>query len=139
MAVTEKQLANLRPKVFTSEEAKINGRKGAAASVKSRRKQKRMRETLKMLLSLPSDVREGLSRMESSCIAQVLKAEGGDLAAFLAVRDTIGEKPTDKTDITNSDRSLGGTQTAERRAMAFMQRLDNLRKARREQDKADGE
>jgi hypothetical protein len=135
MAVTEKQLANLRPKVFTSEEAQRNGRKGAAASVKARRKQKRMRETLKMLLSLPSDVREGLSRMESSCIAQVLKAEGGDLAAFLAVRDTIGEKPTDKTDITSSDNSLaGGSQSAERRAMAFMQRLDALREARKAQE-----
>lgn len=135
MAVTEKQLANLRPKVFTSEEAQRNGRKGAAASVKARRKQKRMRETLKVLLSLPSDMREGMSRMESSCIAQVLKAEGGDLAAFLAVRDTIGEKPTDKTDITSSDNSLaGGSQSAERRALSFMQRLDALREARKAQE-----
>lgn len=125
---------NLNP-ARSKSEARERGAIGGKRSGVARRKQKRMRETLKMLLSLPSDMREGMSRMESSCIAQVLKAEGGDLAAFLAVRDTIGEKPTDKTDITNSDRSLAGTQTAERRAMSFMQRLDNLRKARREQEK----
>jgi len=55
-----------------------------------------MRETLELLLSMPSDVREKMSRMESSCIAQVLNAENGDLAAFLAIRDTIGEKPVDR-------------------------------------------
>ena len=125
---------NLNP-VRSTSEARERGAIGGKKSGVTRRKQKRMRETLKMLLSLPSDMREGMSRMESSCIAQVLKAEGGDLAAFLAVRDTIGEKPTDKTDITNSDRSLAGTQTAERRALSFMQRLDDLRKARRDQEK----
>lgn len=126
---------NLRPFRSVSEAREKGSRGGKQAGV-TRRKQKRMRETLKMLLSLPSDMREGMSRMESSCIVQVLKAEGGDLSAFLAVRDTIGEKPTDKTDITSSDNSLaGGSQSAERRALSFMQRLDALREARKAQEK----
>ena len=90
--------SNLRPP-FSPSEAREMGKKGAKASVKSRRKRKKMKEDLLALLSLPSEKREGSSRQLSMLIAQIEKAENGDKDAAIFVRDTIGEKPTDKLNV----------------------------------------
>ena len=105
---------NLIP--FTSdqsrEEAKENGRKGGIASGKARREKKAFKETLETLLSMNMENGEGISVdditsfkgikgqnisvQEAILIAQVQKAMKGDTRAAEYVRDSIGQKPTDK-------------------------------------------
>jgi len=105
---------NLIP--FTSEqsreEAKMNGRKGGIASGKARREKKAFRETLEAILLLSMENGEGkdiddiqsfaelngqnISVQEAILIAQVKKAMDGDTKAAEYVRDSIGQKPSDK-------------------------------------------
>ena len=105
---------NLIP--FTSEqnreEAKKNGAKGGVASGKARREKKAFKETLEILLSMPMKNGDGISVddiqnfasikgqnisvQEAILIAQVQKAMKGDTKAAEYLRDTAGQKPSDK-------------------------------------------
>ena len=75
------------------EAAKINGRKGGIASGKSRNLQARLKEWAEkggyelMLLMAQEEI------------------EAGNVKMWELVRDTIGEKPTDKVDLTIDDES----------------------------------
>ena len=80
---------NLR--VLTSEEAREIGRKGGLKSVEVRRQRKTLREQLLALLS-EGNVQNNL------CLAILEKAQKGDTKAFEVIRDTVGEKPTEKTE-----------------------------------------
>ena len=107
--------ANLIPfSQRTKEEAKEMGKKGGKASVKTRRARKTLREALKAALSctLPKTsphYRRIKKMMEDfgiegdptvqdisvlGMIAKASKSEG----AFVAIRDTIGEKPVDSVE-----------------------------------------
>ena len=78
---------NLRPCEYklSQEEAK----KGGIRSGEVRRARKTLREELLALLSV-GDTQERIS------LAQLEKALKGDTKAYEVIRDTIGEKPTDK-------------------------------------------
>ena len=78
---------NLR--VLTPEEAREIGRKGGIASGKARAERKTLREELLLLLS-HGNTQEKISL---SLIAQAME---GNTKAFEVIRDTVGEKPTDK-------------------------------------------
>lgn len=54
---------------------------------------KTFKELLEIALALPSA--NGGSNAEEIVASMIRKAQGGDVKAFEAVRDTIGEKPTD--------------------------------------------
>lgn len=83
-------------KVPTSEEARRNGRKGGIASGEARKKRKAFKEAL--LLAL--ETKKGEKTIQEIGIDAVMeKYMYGDLDAFRVVRDTVGEKPTDKVDI----------------------------------------
>lgn len=86
---------NLKP--FDSsqsrEEAKKNGKKGGIKSGEKRRERKALKEELLLLLST-GDTQKKLS------LALIEKAMNGDVKAFEVIRDTIGEKPVDKQQIT---------------------------------------
>ncbi len=105
---------NLTP--FTSdqsrEEAVKNGAKGGVASGEARRRKKTLREQMEMLLSLPvkdeatRDFIEslGISPDEvdnalAITLSMYQEALKGNTKAFELIRDTIGEKPTDKLQI----------------------------------------
>lgn len=108
---------NLIP--FTSEqsreEAKKNGAKGGIASGKARREKKAFKETLEALLSMPMNDGDGISVddiqnfanikgqnisvQEAILIAQVQKAMNGDTRAAEYLRDTAGQKPSDKVEV----------------------------------------
>lgn len=108
---------NLVP--FTSdqsrEEAKKNGSKGGIASGKARREKKMFRETLESLLNMSMNKGESvdidkiqnfaslngqnISVQEAILIGQIHKAMTGDTKAAEYVRDTIGQKPTDKVEL----------------------------------------
>lgn len=85
---------NLR--VPTSEEAREIGRKGGIASGEARRRRKSFKEAL--LLALETE-KDNKTIQEIGIEAVMAKYMGGDLEAFKTVRDTVGEKPTDKMDI----------------------------------------
>lgn len=111
---------NLKP--FTSdqnrEEAKKNGAKGGRASGEARRRKKTMRENLEILLSMPlkkgkgADIDKGENMQEfteqnltveqAMLLAQIKKALKGDLDSFEAIRDLVGEKPVNKSEVSAS-------------------------------------
>lgn len=105
---------NLTP--FTSEqsreEAVKNGAKGGRASGESKRRKKTLREQMEMLLSLPVQDENTRDFIESlgiqpdevnNALAITLsmyqEALKGNTKAFELIRDTIGEKPTDRLQI----------------------------------------
>ena len=103
-------LENLRTP--STEEAREIGAKGGRASGESRRRKKTLREQMEMLLSLPVQDEQtrdfieslGISREEvNNALAITLsmyqEALKGNTKAFELIRDTIGEKPTDRLQI----------------------------------------
>ena len=101
---------NLRPCEYklSQEEAK----KGGIASGEARRKKKRLGELVRMFgdlevldakqqrvmmeLGIPHEDR---NRFMQSVVSLFQKAMKGDVGAFNAIRDIIGEKPVDKTQV----------------------------------------
>ena len=81
---------DLKP-VRSKDEAKERGKKGGNASGEARRKKKTIRETLEMMLS--GKMPDGATRQDAIVVALMEKALSGDVRAFEAIRDSIGEKP----------------------------------------------
>lgn len=74
---------------LTKEEQREIARKGGKASVEARRKRKTLKEELLLLLE-KGDTQEKVS------LALIKQALEGNTKAFEVIRDSIGEKPTDK-------------------------------------------
>ena len=79
---------NLKP-VQTKSEARERGKIGGIKSGEARAARKTLREELLLLLS------QG-NTQEKMSLALIEKAMNGDTKAFEVIRDSIGEKPTDK-------------------------------------------
>ena len=86
----EKNLVNLKDR--PQRERKEIARKGAIASNEKQKARKTLKEELLLLLA-KGDTQEKLS------LAVLQKAINGDTKAFEVIRDTIGEKPTDKQEV----------------------------------------
>ena len=86
---------NLKPQAhkLTLEEQSAGGK----ASVKARRKRKEFKEALKLALTVVVD--DNKSVQDKGIEALMQKFMSGDVRAFEVVRDTIGEKPTDKQEV----------------------------------------
>ena len=100
---------------MTPEQRAEYGRKGAEKANETKRKRKEMRETLDILLNMPLKKGKVYTAEDIKCFADlkgknitidqammvclVQKALKGDLSAISMVRDTVGEKPTDKMEI----------------------------------------
>lgn len=98
---------NLKPVTLQSRnEARERGKKGGIASGKARRMKKTFKELLKIALEMPS--KNGSTNAEEIVASMIRKAQSGDVKAFEAVRDTIGEKPTDKVDLTTKEKAPKG-------------------------------
>lgn len=99
-------------KSLSTEEAQKMGRKGGIASAKARKEKKALKDTLEELLAMP--IKDGKSQdidkiksiagikgknitmQEAIMVAMLNKAAKGDVRAAEYVRDTIGQKPSDK-------------------------------------------
>lgn len=79
-------------KTPSSSEARKNGKKGGIISGRKRKERKALKEELLLLLS-QGDTQQKIS------LGLLNKAMQGDVKAFEVIRDTIGEKPTDKQEI----------------------------------------
>lgn len=120
----------------TKEEQREIASKGGKASVEARRRKKTMRENLEILLSLPlkggkSDNIEDAEDLQSFSnanmtveqaliMAQIKKAAKGDLDAFEAIRDLIGEKVTkSEVSVQNSGSPYEGLTTEELKKLIY--------------------
>ena len=81
-----------------SEQVEI-ARLGGFASGEAKRARKTLREELEFLLAkqLKNNKGEDISTREAISTAMIGQAIKGNVKAFIAIRDTIGEKPTEKT------------------------------------------
>lgn len=98
----------------TEEELRQMTRNGGLASVKARREKKKLREMVEIFGSLKVDKKnsrlmedlgideEYHTRFMQGVVSLFSKANKGDVAAFNAIRDIIGEKPVDETKVTGS-------------------------------------
>nr|DAQ79444.1 MAG TPA: hypothetical protein [Caudoviricetes sp.] len=93
----------LKP-VRTKQEASERGRKGGIASGIARREKKTFRATLELLLDRKIDG-SSLTGREAVAVALFEKAISGDVKAFQEVRDTVGEKPVDRQELSGPDGS----------------------------------
>lgn len=96
---------NLRPSEYklSQDEAK----KGGIASGEARRRKRDIRLALEALLEKDISDKNGnvMTTTEAIALKQVEKALKGDTKAFEVVRDTVGQKPTEKLDVTVNDDS----------------------------------
>lgn len=93
---------NLNP-IRSEKEARELGRKGGIASGEARRAKKTMKEMLDYLLEKEIENQktgEKVTCREAMLSAMVKKAIGGDVKACQFVRDTSGEAPVTKTEVT---------------------------------------
>ena len=79
----------IQNKETTPSERRENARKAGVASGEARRARKTLKETLLMMLE------EGNTQNDIT-LALLQKALNGDTKAYEVIRDTVGEKPTDK-------------------------------------------
>ena len=100
---------------MTPEERSYWGKIGAEKSKETKRKRKEMRETLDVLLKMPMRKGKVYSAEDIKCFADlkgknisidqammvclIQRALKGDLSAIAMVRDTVGEKPSDKLEV----------------------------------------
>lgn len=99
-------------KTPSTSEARERGKKGGISSGIKRKERKQLKEELLILLS-NGNMQEKLS------LALINKALSGDVRAFETIRDTIGEKPTDKQETTLKTFSLF-EEEVERKAKALL-------------------
>ena len=105
---------NLKP-VKSKKEARERGRKGGLAAGEARRKRKTLKEELLLMLS-DGDIQEKIS------IALINEAINGNNAgsvtkAFEVIRDTIGERPVEKVQATQTVVDMSAFSTEEIKAM----------------------
>ena len=78
-------------------------RQGAIASTAVRREKRTMREIAEIILAKNVTTSDGVVTGKYAVLAKVIdKALKGDLQAAAFIRDTIGEKPTDKQEVTGA-------------------------------------
>ena len=73
--------------------------KGGKAGAISKRKRKAFKEALKEALNVVVDDKDGKTVQDKGIEALLAKFMSGDVKAFEVVRDTVGEKPTDKQEV----------------------------------------
>ena len=117
---------NLKP--FDSnqsrEEARKNGRKGGKKSGEVRRQKKTMREMLDYLREkeLTSKNGEKATTLEAMMTAIIKQGLNGNVKAVEFIRDTTGQKPTEKVEATNATITVTDEKTIE----SVMNKLKDL-------------
>ena len=88
-------------------EAVEAGQRGGIASGEARRRKRDIRLALEALLEKDITDKKGnvMTTTEAIAVTQIEKALNGDPKAFEVVRDTVGQKPTDRIDLTVNDDS----------------------------------
>lgn len=112
----DKKSKNLKP--FRSvEEAREKGKKGGIKSGEVRRERKALKEELLCLL-------EQGNTQEKISLALIKQALKGNVKAFALIRDTIGEKPIDKQEISGAN----GAPLAVKKIFITPEKAEQMRK-----------
>lgn len=80
----------------TKSEQREIARKGGKRSGEVRREKRRLRDIVRTMLEADSAEMPGLSVAEAITASMIESAMNGDVKAYVALRDTAGEKPVDK-------------------------------------------
>jgi hypothetical protein len=111
-AATREQ--NLKPQSMrTKDEQRKVAAMGGKASGEARKRRKTFKDVFTSLLEcdvskdaleplqgvIKSEYGDKITADQAMALAQIVKAVNGDTKAFEVIRDTIGEKPTDKTEL----------------------------------------
>ena len=75
--------------------------KGGLASSESRRRRKTFKEIFELLLQEKAIDGSGLTNDELISLQMIVEANKGNTKAFEIIRDSVGEKPTDKVETTS--------------------------------------
>lgn len=109
-----------------NEQDKINFAKGkkfskdyqpsGKAKSEGKLKKKTFRDMLEFLLEkeITNKAGEKATTQEAISVSLIKKAMSGDVRAFEVIRDTIGEKPTDKIDATNTNMDITDQKVIEK-------------------------
>lgn len=99
--MSEKQLANLQTDKykFSKDNPEI-AQRNQKLSVAKRKENQTLAELMRIALNLPNEESGELNNVAITN-ALINKAIKGDVSAYQTIRDTIGEKPTDKQEIKN--------------------------------------
>ena len=98
--ISKEKLAEISAKTrFKTGKQQVDiARQGGIASGIAKREKRTMREIAEIILSKDVTTSDGVVTGKSAALAKVIdKALKGDLQAAAFIRDTIGEKPTEKT------------------------------------------
>jgi hypothetical protein len=88
----------------TTEEAREIGRKGGIASGEARRRKKELRELIEAAFDreiVNNATGERMRTDEAMVLKQIQNALEGDTRAFVVLRDTIGQMPTQRVEVGN--------------------------------------
>lgn len=98
--MARKNIENLTPqsKRTKSEQRKIASAGGIASGI-ARREKKTLRETLEVLLAMPHETEPEKTNLHVVAVAWLKEAQKGNIQAITTLRDTIGEKPNDKLEV----------------------------------------
>lgn len=86
----------------TTEEAREIGRKGGIASGEARRRKKELRELIEAAFDreiVNNATGERMRTDEAMVLKQIQNALEGDTRAFVVLRDTIGQMPTQRVEV----------------------------------------
>lgn len=101
--VSEKSLSNLkRFDEMDPETRRAMASKGGYKSAEVQRKKKKLKEELKLIL----EIGDNQKRMSTALFNRSLNDDNIGNKAFEIIRDTIGEKPTDKVENTNFNKTI---------------------------------
>ena len=87
--MNEENLRPIKKGELSSEEAKKRGRAGGIKSGEARREKKLFKEAIEKQLG---------QSLDSMIKAMINQAQNGNVQAITFLRDTVGEKPTDKVE-----------------------------------------
>lgn len=95
----------IRNEDLTPEQRRANASKAGKASAEARRQKKMLRECLEMLLEKEMTGKNGETMTGAEALAAKLFAEAmkGNVKAFVALRDTAGQKPVEKVMVADVD------------------------------------
>ena len=116
----KKNLKPIQKGELSKEEAKKRGQKGGIKSGEVRREKRQLKEILETFLEMdapqkmkdkaleiiPELDNERLSLKASLVVTLIEKILNGDMKAFELMRDTIGEKPIEKQEITQCENNI---------------------------------
>lgn len=92
----------------TPEERREIARMGQIASTEAKRRKKTFREAMEALLEKEVLDKNGnkIDLLTAISAKQIEKASKGDTKAFEVIRDTIGQKPVEKVEISDIDSKI---------------------------------